>query len=128
MNKKEAAVAWHISVKEVKRICKHMQLDPNDIPEDTSPVYVPDKRIAHDPHRFYTYALTVIGNPALHLEGMDELILQSSVTQLSKTGLIVPKAGADPGSADYRDYVISADRQGFYDWIGTRAKEQLGML
>ena len=56
MNKKEAAAAWHVSVKEVKRICRHMQLDPNAIPEDAQPVYVPDNRTASDPHRFYAYA------------------------------------------------------------------------
>ena len=128
MNKKEAAAAWRVSVKEVKRICKHMQLDVNAIPEDTQPVYVPDKRIASDPHRFYTYALTVIDNPVLHLEGVDQLVLESCVTQLCKAGLIVPKQGTDPASADYRDYVISGDRQRFYDWSGKRAKEELGML
>ena len=128
MNKKEAAAAWRVSVKEVKRICKHMQLDVNAIPEDTQPVYVPDKRAASDPHRFYTYALTVIDNPVLQLEGVDRLVLESCVTQLCKAGLIVPKQGADPASADYRDYVISGDRQRFYDWSGKRAKEELGML
>ncbi len=128
MNRKEAAEAWHVSEKEVKRICEHMQLDVNAIPEDTRPVYVPDKRIASDPHRFYIYALAVINNPVLHLEGVDPLILESCVTQLSRTGLIVPKEGADPGSADYRDYVISADRSAFYDWSGRRAREELGLL
>ena len=128
MNKKEAAAAWHVSVKEVKRICRHMQLDPNAIPGDARPVYVPDKRTASDPHRFYAYALTVINNPVLRLEGVDPLILESCVTQLSKAGLIVPKQGADPESTDYRDYVISADRQRFYDWSGKRAREELGML
>ena len=70
----------------------------------------------------------MINNPILHLEGVDELILASCVTQLSKTGLIVPKKGADPESSDYRDYVISADRSAFYDWSGKRAQEELGML
>ena len=128
MNKREAAAAWRVSIKDVKRICKHMQIDVNAIPEDTQPVYVPDKRVASDPHRFYTYALTVINNPILHLEGVDELILASCVTQLSKMGLIVPKKGADPESSDYRDYVMSADRSAFYDWSGKRAQEEIGML
>lgn len=128
MNKKEAAEAWHVSVKDVKRICSHMQIDPSDIPADTQPVYVPDKRVASDPHRFYIYALTVINNPILHLEGVDELILESCVTQLSRAGLIVPKKGANPDSTDYRDYVISADRQAFYDWSDKRTKVEFGML
>lgn len=128
MNMREAAAAWHVSVKEVKRICRHMRIDLNAIPEDTQPVFVPDKRVATDPHRFYIYVLTVINNPVLHLEGVDELILESCVTQLARSGLIVPKKGADSGSTDYRDYVISADRQGFYDWSGRRAKSELGMM
>ena len=127
MNKREAAAAWRVSVKDVKRICRHMQINVNAIPEDTQPVYVPDKRVARDPHRFYIYALTVINNPILRLEGVDELILASCVTQLSRAGLIVPKKGADPESSDCRDYVISADRAAFYDWSGKRVRKGLGM-
>lgn len=128
MNKKEAAAAWHVSEREVKRICKHMKIDCANIPEDTKPVFVPDKWEALDPYRFYTYTLAVIENPALHLEGMDSLVLESCVTQLCKAGLIVLKKGADPSSADYRDYVISADRQKYYDWVGISSRQKIGMV
>ena len=128
MNRKEAAEAWNVSEKAVKRICSYMQIDVKQIPEDTQPVYVPDKKVATDPHRFYTYVLEVINNPILHLEGVDDLILESCVTQLRKIGLIVAKNGCDPESTDYRDYVLSADRKAFYDWTRRRAKEEFGIL
>ena len=116
MNKKEAAKAWHVNKKEVERVCKHMQVDEKNIPENLQPVYVPSNQTRADPHRFYIYVLEVIANPVFHLEGYDETIIQSCVTQLHHAGLIVLKAGADPDSANYRDYLISADRERFYQW------------
>ncbi len=128
MDKKEAARAWHVSEKDVKRICEHMQVDVKNIPEDLQPVYVPGKKVKMDPHRFYIYVLEVINNPILRLEGVDEDILQSCVTQLRLAGLIVPRKGADPESTDYRDYVLSADRERFYAWSNSKARENFGML
>ena len=121
MNKKDAAKAWHVKEKDVKRICDHMQIDINNIPEDLQPVYVPAKELRKDPHRFYIYILEVINNPLLVLEDVDETIIQSCVTQLHKEGLIVPKKNADPESTNYRDYVLSADREKFYTWMNSKS-------
>ena len=125
MNKKEASQIWGVSEKDVKTICRHMEVDVKNIPEDLVPVYVPDKHVRKDPHRFYIYVLEVIDNPHLILDGVDENIIESCVTQLCKAGLITLKKGKDPASADYHDYVITVDRQRFYDWYDNKGKESL---
>ncbi len=128
MNKKEASKAWHVNVNDVVRICEHMQVDADHIPEDLEPVYVPRREVRTDPHRYYIYVLEVVGNPRLKLEGVDEDIIQSCVTQLSRIGLIVPKKGCAPDSTDHRDYILSADREKFYAFSNSRVKEKIGAL
>ena len=128
MNKKEAAKAWHVNEKDVERICGYMQVDINNIPENLQPVYVPRREVKMDPHRFYIYVLEAIDNPCLRLEGADSDIIRSCVTQLRGIGLIVPKKGTDPDSSDYRDYILSADRELFYQWTNSKARENLNAL
>ena len=128
MNKKEAAQLWNVPEKSVKKICRHMNIDVKNIPEDLVPVYVPEMHIRKDPHRYYIYVLEVINYPHLVLEGVDTDIIESCVTQLCQTGLIVPKKGKSPASADYHDYVITADRERFYEWYSSKAKQSLNIL
>lgn len=110
MNRKQASIRWEVSEYEVSKICKHMNIDSKNIPEDTIPVYIPDKRYTKDPHRFYVFVLDVIINSHLEIEGIDPDILATCVEQLRETGLIVLKHGRAVGSVDYRDYMISANR------------------
>ena len=43
----------------------------------------------------------------------DPVLMETCLEQLRKENLIVAKNGRDQESVDYRDYVISGDRQGF---------------
>ena len=41
----------------VQKICDKMKIDPENIPDDTIPVYVPDRFYESHPHRYYVYLL-----------------------------------------------------------------------
>ena len=128
MNVKRAASLWEVSESMVRKICKQMQLDPKNIPEDTSPIYIPDKRYTKDPHRFYVFVLDVIINSHLELEGIDPDIIATCVKQLRNAGLIVLKHGRAVGSVDYHDYMVSANRADFYNWKVAKMKSKIDMI
>ena len=128
MNAKQAARAWEVSETEVERICEEMELDSDEIPEDTVPVYVPDRIYESNPHRYYIYLLEVIANTHLEIRGVDKSILETCVGQLKEKKLIVLKTGADPDSLDYRDYVLSAERSLFYEWYTYLTKDHMTLI
>lgn len=128
MNVKRAASLWEVSESMVRKICKQMQLDPKNIPEDTIPVYIPDKRYTKDPHRFYVFVLDVIINSHLELEGIDPDIIATCVEQLRDAGLIVLKHGRTAGSVDYHDFMVSANRTEFYNWKDAKIKSKIEMI
>ena len=128
MNAKQAARAWEVSETEVERICEEMELDSDEIPEDTVPVYVPDRIYESNPHRYYIYLLEVIANTHLEIRGVDKSILETCVGQLKEKKLIVLKTGADPDSLDYRDYVISAETNLYNDWCNSLVKESMTLI
>ena len=128
MNKKQAATIWELTGYQVSKICKHMNLDPKNIPENTVPVYIPDRRYKKDPHRFYVFVLDVIINSHLKLESVDLDIIATCVEQLRTAGLIVPKHGRDESSLDYHDYMISINRTEFYNWQNAKMKNKIEMI
>jgi len=101
MNKKQAAERWEVSVYYVGKICKYLGISSRDIPEDTIPVYIPDKRYKADPHRYYIFVLDVIINTHLDLVNVDQDIIETCVVQLKNAGLIVLKHGKAEESVDY---------------------------
>lgn len=128
MNIKQAATRWEVSDYEVKKICRHLGISTRDIPDDTIPVYLPDKRYKRDPHRFYVFVLDVIINSHLELEGIDYDITATCVNQLRNAGLIVLKYGRAADSVDYHDYMISANRAEFYSWKDAKMKNKIEMI
>ena len=124
----QAARAWEVSENEVETICKAMGLDTDNIPEDTVPVYLPDPLYEGNPHRFYLYLMDVIANTHMEIKGMDQSVLETCVAQLKEKKLIVLKAGAHPESLDYRDYVISADRALYNDWVNSHIKASVSFI
>ena len=128
MNKKQAATRWELSEYEVGKICKHMHLDPKNIPENTIPVYIPDGRYKKDPHRFYVFVLDVIINSHLELEGIDPDITATCIEHLKEAGLIVLKHGRSVGSIDYHDYMVSALRTEFYSWKDAKMKSKIELI
>lgn len=128
MNLEQAARAWEVSENEAERICKAMGLDADNIPEETIPVYLPDPMYEGNPHRYYLYLMDVIANTHMEIKGMDQSVLETCVAQLKEKKLIVLKTGADPESLNYRDYVISADRALYNDWVNSHIKASVSLI
>ena len=128
MNTAQASRAWEISEKEVRLICKEMGLDADNIPEETVPVYVPDRLYESNPHRYYLYLLDVISNTHMEIKGIDKTILETCVAQLKEKKLIVLKTGADLDSLDYHDYLMSAERDLYNDWYNSLIKDSVSLI
>ena len=128
MNREQASRAWEIPGNEVKRICEAMGIDPDNIPDDTVPVYVPDPFVKTDPHRYYVYLLDVISNTHMEIKGIDKNILETCVAQLKEKKLIALKIGADPASLDYHDYLLSPEIGLYNDWYGSLMKDSMSLI
>ena len=128
MNAAQASRAWEISEKEVRTICKEMGLEADNIPDDTVPVYVPERFYEDNPHRYYIYLLDVIANTHMEIRGVDRAILETCVAQLKEKKLIVLKEGAAPDSLDYRDYVMSAERDIYNEWYNALIKNSMTLM
>ena len=128
MDTAQASQAWEMSEKEVFDICTDMGIDPENIPDDTVPVYHPDSFYADNPHRFYIYLLEVIANTHMDIKGVDKTILETCVAQLKEKKLIVQKVGADPDSLDYHDYIISSENVLYNEWTNSLVKESVSFL
>ena len=128
MNVTQASRAWEVSETEVRKICREMGLDAEDIPEDTVPVYLPDPLYESNPHRHYLYLLDVIANTHLEIRGIDATILESCVAQLKAKKLIALKTGASPDSLDYHDYVISAETALYNEWYSSLIKDSMSFI
>ena len=128
MNAAQASRAWEISEKEVRTICKEMGLEADNIPDDTVPVYVPERFYEDNPHRHYIYLLDVIANTHMEIRGVDKAILETCVAQLKEKKLIVLKEGAAPDSLDYRDYLMSAERDIYNEWYNALIKNSMTLM
>lgn len=128
MNREQAAHAWELSELDVRKICIAMGIDPDNIPDDTVPVYIPNPLFEEDPHRYYVYLMEVISNTHMEIQGIDKNILETCIEQLKDKKLIVLKRGADPNSLDYRDYVVSAERGLYNEWSGSFSQVSLSFL
>ncbi len=128
MNRTQASRAWEMPESEVKRICGEMGIDSDNIPDDTVPVYVPDRFCKTDPHRYYIYLLDVIANTHMEIRGIDKSILETCVAQLKEKKLITLKIGADPASLDYHDYLLSPEIGLYNDWYGSLMKDSMSLI
>ena len=128
MNITQASRAWEVSEEEVFKICKEMGIRAENIPDETVPVYLPDPYYETNPHRFYIYLLDVITNSHMEIKGVDNNILETCVAQLKEKKLIVLKKGADPDSLDYRDYVMSAERDLYNEWYSSLIKPGMSLI
>lgn len=128
MRLKQAANKWEVPLSVARNICKDMSVDPQNIPESLKPVYHRDKRYTKNPHRYYVFLLDVISNTHLELEGIDNDILETCVEQLRNEGLIVLKRGKPIDSFDYHDFIISPQREIFYNWQNYGIKKKIELL
>ena len=127
MNVQQAAARWEVTEKTAKKLCEQMQVDPENIPEDLRPVYTTD-RYRNDPHRVYLELLDVIMNTHLDLGETDPVVLKTCLEQLRKANLIVAKNGRDPASDDYHDYILTSDKEKYYNWYDSKAKNNVNFL
>ena len=121
MNIRQAAGRWEVRKKTAKKICRNMQVDPKNIPDDLAPVFLYDGH-QEDPHGLYLAILDVIANTHLDLDGIDRETVATCLTQLRDENLIVAKDGRPSDSGDYHDYIVTPDRERFYEWYGSKAK------
>ena len=128
MNVAQASRAWEITEKEVRMICKEMGIETDNISDDTVPVYVPDRYYEDNPHRYYIYLMDVISNTHMEIRGIDKAILETCVAQLKEKKLIILKAGADRDSLDYRDYLVSAERDIYNEWYNSLIKNSMTLI
>ena len=128
MNRAQASRKWEISENEVRRICEEMGIDPDNIPDDTVPVYVPNQLYKTEPHRYYVYLLDVISNTHIEIKGIDKNILETCVAHLKEKKLIILKTGADPASLDYRDYLLSPEIDLYNEWYGSLMKDSMSLI
>ena len=128
MNRAQASRAWEIPESEVKKICREMGIDVNNIPDGTVPVYMPSRLYDDNLYRYYIYLLEVISNTHMEIQGIDRDILETCVAQLKEKKLIVLKKGADPASLDYHDYVMSAETALFGEWYGAIVKSSMTLF
>ena len=128
MNTAQASRAWEMPEKDVQIICREMGIDANNIPDETVPVYVPDRFYESNPHRYYIYLLDVISNTHMEIKGIDKQNLETCVAQLKEKKLIVLKAGADPESLDYHDYMMSAEIAPYNEWYDALIKDSMSFL
>lgn len=128
MNAAQASRAWEVSEKEVCMICREMGIKTDSIPDDTVPVYVPDRFYEENPHRYYIYLMDVIANTHMEIRGVDQAILETCVAQLKEKKLIVLKTGAKPDSLDYRDYLVSAERDLYNEWYNSLIKTSMTLI
>ena len=127
MNVQQAAARWEVTEKTAKRLCRRMQVDPENIPDDLRPIYTGDQ-YRGDPHRVYLELLDVIMNTHLDLGEIDPAVMKTCLEQLRKENLIVAKNGRDPESDDYHDYILTPDKEKYYAWRESKTKGSLNLL
>ena len=127
MDIKQAAERWEVSEATAKNICANMQIDTNNIPDDLVPVLKFDY-LSDDPHSLYLIILGVIANTHLDLEGIDQSTLETCLEELREKELIVAKNSRPEDSNDYHDYIISANREEFYNWNGCKTASDLSLF
>ena len=128
MNVTEASHKWEISEKEVDKICREMGIDADNIPDETVPVYLPDRLYEENAHRYYIYLLDVISNTHMEIKGIDKDILETCIEQMKEKKLIVLKTGADKDSLDYHDYIMSADVEAYNGWYNSLVKDSMSFM
>lgn len=119
-NKRQAKEKWHLTDREVKAICEYYSFPivkgAYQIPEDTVPVYIPDKRCMKSELRQYLFVADAIHkkvtiDPKLINSSVDEI--RTVVRVLKNKHLIELIDGRAADSLDYRDYILGLD---FTEW------------
>lgn len=120
MNKTEAKAKWHLSDREVDGICEYYDFTKVNgqfqIPEDTIPIYIPDKRYLKNDLRLYLFV-----SDAIHkkLKLVPELFnsnnaeVRTIVRVMRNRGLIERIEGRPEESLNYQDYILGVEFAGW---------------
>lgn len=119
-NKSQAKEKWHLTDREVKAICDYYSFPivkgAYQIPEDTVPIYIPDKRCMKSELRQYLFVADAIHKkvtivPELINSSVQEI--RTAVRVLKNKHLIELIEGREIDSLDYRDYMLGIDYLGW---------------
>ena len=119
-NKSQAKEKWNLTDREVKAICEYYGFPivkgVYQIPEDTVPIYIPDKRYIKSELRQYLFVADAIHkkvtiDPKLIDSSVDEI--RTAVRVLRNKRLIELIDGRGANSLDYKDYMLGLDFAGW---------------
>ena len=112
MNKKQAMSVWNVTRREVHEICEYYGIKKEEgqysIPEDTVPIYIPDKRYLKQDLRVYIFVADAICRKlqiAPELFNSSDEEIKTVVRVMRNEELIVLLEGRQETSLDYRDYM-----------------------
>lgn len=120
MTKKQAKSKWHLTDREVDGICDYYGFTKVkgqfQIPEDTVPIYIPDKRYLDKELRLYLFVSDAIHKklllvPKLINSSDDEI--RTIVRIMKDRGLIERIEGKPKDSLNYQDYILGLE---FAEW------------
>lgn len=120
LTKKQFQMKYNLTKREVDGICEYYGIKKDkgqfQIPDDTEPVYIPDKRFVKKELRLYLFVSDAIQRkvklvPALFYSTDDEV--RTVVRAMRDNGLLVRIEGRPEDSLEYQDYILGPE---FADW------------
>ena len=138
LTKKQFQTKYNLTKREVDGICEYYGIKKNkgkfQIPDNTEPIYIPDKRFVNKELRLYLFVSDAIQRkvklvPELFYSTDDEV--RTVVRVMRDKGLLVSIEGRPEDSLEYQDYILGPE---FADWKRNAAgnfkviKELLGTV
>ena len=120
LTKKQFQMKYNLTKREVDGICEYYGIKKNkgkfQIPDDTAPVYIPDKRYVDKEFCLYLFVADAIRKkvtlvPELFYSKDDEV--KTVVRVMRDKGLIERLEGKPKESLEYQDYILGPE---FADW------------
>ena len=118
--KKQFQTKYNLTKREVDGICEYYVIKKEkrqfQIPDDTEPVYIPDKRFVKKELRLYLFVSDAIQRkvklvPELFYSTDDEV--RTVVRVMRDNGFLVRIEGRPEDSLEYQDYILGPE---FADW------------
>ena len=120
LTKKQFQTKYNLTKREVDGICEYYGIKKDkrkfQIPDDTEPIYIPDKRFVKKELRLYLFVSDAIERkvklvPELFYSTDDEV--RTVVRVMRDKGLLVRIEGRPEDSLEYQDYILGTE---FADW------------
>ena len=120
LTKKQFQTKYSLTKREADRICEYYGIKKEkrqfQIPDNTEPIYIPDKRFVKKELRLYLFVSDAIQRkvklvPELFYSTDDEV--RTVVRVMRDKGLLVRIEGRPEESLEYQDYILGPE---FADW------------